>query len=144
MNLEKLYFLREEKELIQQKMANILKVSRVTISQQETTKEIIPLNKLNIYANYFNVSMDYIIGLSNVKSYKFDTCVLDRSMIGKRLKQFRKMFHLTQQQLADELNTTHSTISAYESGKTLILTSFAYQICLKYHLSLDWLCGRTK
>ncbi len=33
MNLEKLYFLREEKELIQQKMANILKVSRVTISQ---------------------------------------------------------------------------------------------------------------
>ena len=34
----------------------------------------------------------------------------------------------------------HSTTSAYESEKTLILTIFAYQTCLKYHISLEWLC----
>ena len=68
MNLERLYFLREENELTQQDMAIILGVSRVAVSQWETTKEIIPLDKLNIYANYFQVSMDYIIGLSNVKN----------------------------------------------------------------------------
>lgn len=34
----------------------------------------------------------------------------------------------------------HSTISAYESEKTLILTIFAYQPCLKYPISLEWLC----
>lgn len=33
----------------------------------------------------------------------------------------------------------HSTISAYEFEKTLILTIFAYQSCLKYHISLEWL-----
>ena len=49
---------------------------------------------------------------------------------------------LTQEELAKDLNTTHSTISAYESGKTLILTSFVYEIAIKYKLSLDWLCGK--
>ena len=33
-------------------------------------------------------------------------------------------------------------ISDYENGVTLILTSFAIQICNKYNISLDWLCGR--
>ena len=56
----------------------------------------------------------------------------------------RKEFNITQTDLANYLNTTHSTISAYESGKTMLLTSFAYQICNKYNISLDWLCGRSK
>ena len=50
---------------------------------------------------------------------------------------------LTLRTLADELSTTSSTISAYETGKTLILTAFAYQICKKYKVSLDYLVGRT-
>lgn len=44
--------------------------------------------------------------------------------------------------LAKSLNTTQSTIWAYETGRTLILTAFAYQICVKYNVSMDWLCGR--
>ena len=51
-------------------MAKILNVSRVAIFQWETGKEIIPLEKLNIYSNYFNVSLDYILQISNVKEYK--------------------------------------------------------------------------
>lgn len=45
-------------------------------------------------------------------------------------------------ELAKLLNTTHSTISAYESGKTTILTAFAYEICKKYNISMDYLIGR--
>ena len=58
------------------------------------------------------------------------------------LKEYRIRKNITQEKLAEELNTTHSTISAYESGKTLILTVFAYGIVTKYNLSLDWLCGK--
>ena len=36
------------------------------------------------------------------------------------------------------------TISAYESGKTTILTAFAYEICKRYNISMDYLCGRTR
>lgn len=142
MNLERLFFLREEKDLTQEEMGKILGVSRVAISQWETGKEIIPLDKLNTYSNYFNVSLDYILKISNVKEYKITNKTIDAKSIGKRLLYIRQKYNLTQESLADELNTTHSTISAYENGKVLILTVFAYEIAVKYKLSMDWLCGK--
>lgn len=142
MNFERLFFLREEKDLTQEDIGKILNVSRVAISQWETNKEIIPLEKLNAYANYFNVSLDYIVQISNVKEYKIINKSLDYRIVGKRLLYIRHKFGLTQKELANNLNTTHSTISAYETGKTLILTVFAYQICVKYNVSMDWLCGK--
>ena len=50
---------------------------------------------------------------------------------------------MTQVQLAEFLNTTQSTVSAYESGQVLILTAFAYQISTAYKISMDYLCGRS-
>lgn len=123
-------------------MAKILNVSRVAIFQWETGKEIIPLEKLNIYSNYFNVSLDYILQISNVKEYKIINKSIDPKIVGKRLLYTRHKFDITQEELAKDLNINHSTISAYESGKTLILTSFVYEIAIKYKLSLDWLCGK--
>ena len=142
MNFERLFFLREEKDLTQEDIGKILNVSRVAISQWETNKEIVPLKKLNAYANYFNVSLDYIVQISNVKEYKIINKSLDSKIVGKRILYIRHKFGLTQKELANNLNTTHSTISAYETGKTLILTVFAYQICVKYNVSMDWLCGK--
>lgn len=143
MNFERLFFLREERDLYQTDIANILNVKQVNISNWELGKEIIPLPKLNVYANYFNVSMDYILKLSNDNS-KYGKYEIDKVLAGKRLKELRVKLKLSQEELAKELNTTHSTISAYEHGKRLILTSFAYQICIKYNVSMDWLCGRKK
>lgn len=139
MNFERLFFLREEKDLTQEDMGKILNVSRVAISQWETGKEVIPLEKLNIYSNYFNVSLDYILQISNVKQYKIVNKTIDQKNVGKRIQYIRHKFDITQEELARQLNTTHSTISAYEAGKTLILTAFAYEIATKYNLSLDWL-----
>lgn len=142
MNLERLFYLREENELKQQDIAEILNINRVNISNWERGKEVIPLDKLNIYANYFNISLDYIVKLTNQKTSSNNIQFLSRKTIGQRLKEIRKKNNLTQKQLASILNTTQSTISDYENGVNLILTSFAYQLCLKYNISMDWLCGR--
>lgn len=142
MNFERLFFLREENNLTQEDMAKILNVSRVAISQWETGKEVIPLEKLNVYSNYFNVSLDYILQISNVKQYKIVKKFIDPNSVGKRILYIRHKFNITQEELARQLNTTHSTISAYESGKTLILTAFVYEIAIKYNLSLDWILGK--
>ena len=108
---------------------------------QEDMAELIPLSKLNILCNHFKVSMDYVIGITrtskSTKKYKFSN-----EIIGQRLKEFRKSNEITQTELANILNTTQSTISAYESGKTTLLTAFALEIVNKYNISLDWLCGR--
>lgn len=142
MNFERLFLLRQSNGLTQEEMGKILNVGRVAISKWENTVEIIPLNKLNAYANYFNVSLDYITKLSDEKK-KTKKIMLDKETIGRNIRLLRKEFKLTQKDLANVLNTSHSTISAYEAGKTMLLTAFALQICEKYGISLDYLCGRT-
>ena len=142
MNFERLFLLKQSNGLTQEEMGKILNVGRVAISQWENTVEIIPLNKLNAYANYFNVSLDYITKLSDEKK-KTKKIMLDKETIGRNIRLLRKEFKLTQKDLANVLNTSHSTISAYEAGKTMLLTAFALQICEKYSISLDYLCGRT-
>lgn len=153
MDGERLFYLRESSDLTQEQLGQILGVSKFAISKWENGKETISLSKLNDYANYFNVSMDYIFknetiarnssiiskATTNPTVYKKS---IDKKEIGEKIKEIRIKNNLTQRDLAKMLNTTHSAIWAYEKGKAILLTSFAYQICKKYHISMDWLCGR--
>lgn len=141
---KRLFDIREENDLTQEDVGKILNVSRVAISQWESGKEIIPLEKLNTFANHFNLSFDYLANISDIKQYNNTNNDLDSILIGKRLKQLRTKNNLTLRDLAEILNTSSSTISAYETGKTLILTSFAYELAVKFNISLDWICGKTK
>ena len=63
-------------------------------------------------------------------------------ILSKRLKDFRKENKITQKKLAQELNTSQSTIADYERGKNMIPTPFLYTICKKYNISADYLLGR--
>lgn len=134
--------IRENKEFSQRETAELLHISKSTYARWETQEQFIPLSRLNDFCNLFNVSMDYAIGLSRVNTASYKLAKLDKKLIGARIRKIRKDNQLTQEKLASFLNTTHSTISAYESGKTLILTIFALEICKKYNYSLDWLCGK--
>lgn len=143
MNFQKLIELRENFNLKQKDIAKLLNITQQTYSLWENGSKIIPLKHLNNLCNYYNLSMDYVIGLSNIKYYNVINKKIDKILIGERLRKIRKEKNITQEELANILNTTHSTISAYESGKTTILTAFAYEICKRYNISMDYLCGRT-
>ena len=142
MKFELLEDIRKDKNLNQLEIAELINVKQPTYSAWENGTKIIPLKHLNTIANYYNVSLDYLtnISMQNEKTNKIKN--LDKKLIGNNLKKFRHNNNITQVELAKILNTTHSTLSAYESSKTLILTAFAYQICKTYKISLDWLCGR--
>lgn len=136
--------LREDHDLTQQKIADLLKITRQNYSRWETSEKIIPLKHLNTLANYYDVSLDYITGINNIKKYPNSKKDINRSNVGRRLKEWRTANNITQEELANILNTTHSTISAYEHGKTLILTIFLYEIAKKFNVSIDYLCDKTK
>lgn len=146
MNEKRLFDLREYKDLSQIKLADYLGITRQTYSLWEKGTKIIPLKHLNNLSNFYEISMDYIVGLTDEKNNSgiIKLTELNKNEIGSRIKKIREDNNLTLRDLAKELNTTSSTISAYETGKTLILTAFAYQICIKYNVSLDWLCGKRK
>lgn len=139
----KLYDLRNDKNITQNNLANILKVDRSIISKWEKCKTIIPLKHLNNVANFFNTSIDYILNLSDDKnSYSSNIKVLNKKTIGNKIKKLRQINNITLRDIAKELNTSSSTISAYETGKVLLSTKNAYLIATKYNISIDWLCGR--
>ena len=146
MNEKRLFDLREYADLSQKDLANKLGVTQQTYSLWEKGTKIIPLKHLNNLCNYYKTSMDYVLGLSNERTNSDirEIKELNKKLIGSRIKEIRESNKLTLRDLASELNTTSSTISAYETGKTLVLTAFAYQICTKYEVSLDWLCGKVK
>lgn len=139
--VELLTKLRQDQELTQDEMGKILTLNRSTISKWENG-HMIPLEHLNSYSIYFKKSLDYITGLTKKNKYHNNSNTLDKKLIGKRIVEIRNNNNLTLRDLAKELNTTSSTISAYETGKVLIQTSFAIEICKKYNVSLDWLCGK--
>ena len=146
MNEKRLFDLREYKDLSQIKLADYLGITQQTYSLWEKGTKIIPLKHLNSLSNFYEISMDYIVGLTDEKNNSsiIKLTELNKNEIGSRIKKIREDNNLTLRDLAKELNTTSSTISAYETGKTLILTAFPYKICIKYNVSLDWLCGKRK
>lgn len=132
---------REEKNLSQQDVANYLNIARQTYNHYEVQENIIPTKHLYNLSNYFEVSIDYLLGLTAVNDfiYKKD---LDLKLAGQRLKEWRRKNKITQGKLAEQLNTTFSTIAWYEKGRNVIATSFLYYICNKYHVSADYLLGK--
>ncbi len=59
--------LREDNSLTQQKIADILHIGQRTYADYESGKTRIPIDNIMILAKYYNVSMDYITGASNIQ-----------------------------------------------------------------------------
>ena len=135
--------IREKYDLSQRKTAVKLKISKSYYNYFETGERIIPLVRLNDFSNLFNVDFDYALGLSNHNIVTKKLKRLDRKLIGMRIKEIRKRKKLTQNDLALLLNTSQSTISSYEHGKTIILTAFLYEMCTKLDVSANYITGKT-
>ena len=60
--------IREDNSLTQQKIADLLHIGQRTYADYESGKTRIPVDSLLILARFYNVSMDYITGASNLKS----------------------------------------------------------------------------
>ena len=60
--------LREDNDINQLEIAKILNVGQKTYSDYETRKIRIPLDSVIILAKYYNVDMNYITGISDIKT----------------------------------------------------------------------------
>ena len=63
---EQIRELREGHSLTQENVAKLLHVGQRTYSDYESGKTRIPIDSLIILARYYDVSMDYISGISNM------------------------------------------------------------------------------
>lgn len=65
---ERIREIREDNSLTQQKVADLLSIGQRTYADYESGKTRIPVDNLMILAKFYNVSMDYITGASNIKT----------------------------------------------------------------------------
>lgn len=142
MEFKRIKAIREDNDLTQSNIARLLRVNRSAYSLWELGINTIPLSNLVDFCNLFNLSIDYILGITNVKNYTLVNKNIDIKVLGERLKFIRKKEKKTQENIANLLNTTHSTWSAYEHSKVLIPTIFIWKFATEYKCSIDWLCGR--
>lgn len=127
----------------QQNVADILNVQRATYAGWESGKDIMPLRQLFKIANKYQLSLDYLTGLSDDESkIRIKAKTINLETVAKNLKAFRKKQHLTQEQVAKVLKTTQSNIHKYETGKSLITTMYALEFSKHFSYSLDKLLGR--
>ena len=65
---ERIREIREDHHLTQQKIADLLNIGQRTYADYESGKTRIPIDNILILAKFYNVSLDYIIGASNIKN----------------------------------------------------------------------------
>ena len=59
--------IREDKGYTQKDIAYILHTTQQQFSKYELGIQIIPLEKMNILANFYNTSIDYLIGRTDIR-----------------------------------------------------------------------------
>ncbi len=135
--------LRDEKGLLKKEVAEEMKVVNSVYSEWENEKLTIPTRRLYQLANFYEVNIDYIVGLTDkrvrLKNYKN----INTDLVAIRLKEVRKSLKLSMRELAQKLNTSSSAISNYENNKYLILSPFLIELCRISNISVDWVLGRT-
>ena len=67
MYLKRLRNLREDNDLLQKQVAEELKIRRQVYGLYENGKRTIPIDLLDKLANFYNVSVDYILDRTDIK-----------------------------------------------------------------------------
>ena len=133
--------LRVNRNLRQKDIAKILDVKENTYAKWERNTNDLSLEKLNEIANYYQVNLDYLVGLSQ-KIHTSSYQSIDYNKLKQRLKLLRKKKRLSQEKLSKKIGFAQTTYSSFETG-TRIPTAFKlFHIAQFYHVSYDYLVGR--
>lgn len=134
--------LRTDNDLKIREIANILGISIDNYFDYANGRSNFPLEKLNLLANYFKVSFDYITGLSDVKQEYPGN--INLNILKQRIKEIRKEHKLSQEKAANIVGDKQSTYWNYENGNSIIPISKLFLLAKYYGISIDYFVGKTQ
>lgn len=140
--MNRLKELRKEKNLYQKDIAKELSMSQNGYSQYETELSNISTAKLRKLAIIFNVNIDYILNLTDIKTPYNPSHIIKTANNMNRLKDVREDRDLLQIDIAKILNMSQNGYSQYETSycdipitKLIILAKY-YDVPIDYLLYL--------
>lgn len=98
--------LRLEKDLSQDKIAEELDVSSSLVSKWENNQSTPAPEMLEYIADYFNVSVDYLIGRSKYKNLEPDNSELENALFSKA----KELSDADKKVILDVMNAIHKDI----------------------------------
>lgn len=149
---ERLKKLREERNFKQIDVCKILNLNKVTYWGYEKGKRQPDYDTLLKIANFFDVSVDYLLGKSEIstpphsiirQTITIDHVNVKNEFLMQRLKQLREIHKLTQFQLAEIIGTTQTIINNYENGKETPDINIMTRLSKFFNVSVDYLLGLT-
>lgn len=140
---ERIKYIRTTYDLTQNDLARILKIDKSSVSHIEKNDRVIPIEHLITFSDYLHLSIDYILGLTEIKHYNDQILGFHLDTMGNHIKEICLENHLTNLGLAKIIHSCESNIRNYKQGKYLILTTFVLEISIKFHYSIDWILGKS-
>lgn len=102
---ERIKKLRKSKGITQAEIGNALNLANNTISDWESGKKQLTVEKITNVADFFNVPISYFFEESS-------------ESIGEKIKNLRKEHGLKQEDIAERLGLVHSSVSSWERDIT--------------------------
>lgn len=134
---------RTKNNLSQKEMADIIKCGYSTYKLYENGLLPMKLEELNAFSNYFDISLDYLLGLSEKPETSNFRKSIDYRYLKFCIRFVRKRDRISQKKMAQFFNLSVYTICKYEKKPEAISISYIYLICKKFHISADYLCGKS-
>ena len=135
---QRLKDLREDKDLTQKEVAELIGKSRSGYSNYESGACDIPTDVLIILADFYGTSIDYMLGETHQRSrHRF------AKHSENRYKELRKMKQMSQNELAQRIGMSQIGYSKYETGRCGTPTTILIKLARIYNVSIDYLLGLT-
>ena len=129
---ERLRKAREEKNITQTKVSKVLGISNKTLSGYERGVSEPDLKTIVLLANFYGVSVDYLVGNSTFNCRDVS-----------KLRMVRVESGLSQDEVAKNLGISRDTLSKYETGELEPNVDTLVKLANMYHVSIDYLVGKT-
>ena len=134
--------LRIDNDLKQKDIMEILNTTRSTYSQWELGINDIPILKANELANFYKVSLDYLLGISNI-NFQTERKEIDFELMQKRMRELRRELNQTQETVGKKIGFDQRLYAHYEKGTRIPKTFKLMYIAKYFNVSIDYLTGRS-
>ena len=132
---QRIRHLREDRDLTQARVAKMLDMSQTGYSKYETGENDIPTAVLIRLSEFYHVSTDYLLGLTDQ--------LPGEPLFLARIRLLREEHDWTQQQVANRLHIDRRTYDAYEAGVTDVPVEILIALARLYNVSTDYLLGES-
>ncbi len=139
---QRIKMLREEQEIKQEDISNILNCNRSTYANWESDVIVVPLLIADKLSIIYNVSLSYLLGLNDQKIITYKQNNINYDFLLKLLNNLKKKNNHTYNVIGEHIVVNRSTCYRYFKGLVSIPTDKLILLCDLYRIDIDEITGK--